>query len=676
LSLDPERLQEAICGVRLTVQPFTGIEHGASRIDVVGGADGTGLVLPDQLNRGLAANDRLKYYLALLQAAKARAQQPQQHACDLRVEREAAGIADPAFDEVVSGSSLDGNGAVCIPGGRRICSLVIADLQLMVQPLHAAAESDGGARARVEAYASRLHALTAAIPSCEDDRLAPAVIDTLTRLADNGHDSVHQLTMDLHRELNQLQARVFRESVDGAKTYGLTEGDRGLVRAFMTGVNETAALKFDHPGLGTTASRIGDDLSIQNDLGTTDAHVLVIHVRNLTATVIYTDIHPRRLRFFQDLLEPCGFTWQARDRASAGGYDMTVGRLTANDRQVLERHLTFVGSRLVFVIDWNRARKLLRRFVKNADATVVLKWAADNNVGHRAFMQAGGIRLIYTALERAARAQLRYGARLDEILGRETARSFLMAVLRIAADGLKAGRSIQLIEDQVEAELLTHLHTTELSTMALAAEHAMLITAIADRLRDALMRAQSGRQSRDVSRAAELAKAWDARAREIVTRSRRLRDRGPTADVIRLLVSEADSVACSLQETAFLLTLLSAQNDRDGLATLARMADLIGDCAKEYVRCLEYSKDLPRQPVRADVEEILVACDRIVQLERESDRARRLVQEQLMHGAKDFRELHVLSEIARELGRAADALARCSFIVREYALSEVSSAHE
>jgi uncharacterized protein Yka (UPF0111/DUF47 family) len=233
-----------------------------------------------------------------------------------------------------------------------------------------------------------------------------------------------------------------------------------------------------------------------------------------------------------------------------------------------------------------------------------------------------------------------------------------------------------LIQDEVEAELLTHLQTTELSTMALAAEHAMLITALADRLRHALMRARTGHQSRDVSRATELAKAWDARAREIVTRARRLRDRSATADAIRLLVSEANSVACSLQETAFLLTLLPAQNDRDSLATLARMADLIGDCAKEYVRCLEYSKDLPRQPVRADVEEILVACDRIVQLERGSDRTRRLVQEQLIHGATDFRELHVLSEIARELGRAADALARCGSIVREYALTEVSSAHE
>ena len=644
-----------------------------SEVGTVGNAKKTGLVLPELLSGGLAANDRLKYYLTLLQAAKARAQQPHQRASDLHIEREAAGVADPAFDEIVSASSVDADGTVWIPSAQRVCALLIADLRQMLQPIQAAAEIGAAVDARVDGYTSRLDALIAGIPSCAGDRLTPEDIDRLTRLPGGDHDSVHKLTMDLHRELNRLQAFVFRESVDGAKTYGLTDADRALVSAFMAGVNETAPLRFDHPGLGTTATRSGDDFSIQNDLGTTDAHVVVIHISDLTATLIYTDIHSRRLRFFQDLLQPCGFTWQTHEGTSSGGYDMTVGRLIANDRDTLARQLTFLGSRLVFVIDWNRARKRLRRFVRNADAMAILKWAADHDVGHRAFMQAGDARLIYNALERAARAQIRYGARLDEILGREPARTFLMATLRIASDGLRTARSLQLIEDEVEAELLTHLHTTELSAMALAGEHAMLITAIAERLRHALMRARSGHQSRDVVRAAELAAAWDARAREMVGRSRRLRDRSATAEALGRLVSQADSAARSLQETAFLLTLLPPESHEKSLTILAHMADVAADCAKEYVRCLEYAKDLPRQPVRADLEEILVGCDRIAQLERESDGARRRVSEQLIRGSGDFRELHVMSEIARSLARSADALAQCGAIVRGYVLTEVSS---
>ena len=37
-------------------------------------------------------------------------------------------------------------------------------------------------------------------------------------------------------------------------------------------------LEFKHPRLGITATRSGPRLIIQNDIGTTDAHVVVIHV--------------------------------------------------------------------------------------------------------------------------------------------------------------------------------------------------------------------------------------------------------------------------------------------------------------------------------------------------------------------------------------------------------------
>ena len=108
--------------------------------------------------------------------------------------------------------------------------------------------------------------------------------------------------MDLHKQLNALQAGLAEETIDGAAAYGLADADRPRVAAFMAGLNRTARLKFDHPGLGTTATRCGDRLVIQNDIGTTDAHVVVIHVEGLTVSVTYTDVHEQRLRFFQDML--------------------------------------------------------------------------------------------------------------------------------------------------------------------------------------------------------------------------------------------------------------------------------------------------------------------------------------------------------------------------------------
>ena len=79
--------------------------------------------------------------------------------------------------------------------------------------------------------------------------------------------------MDAHRAINRLQSTIATETLDGAHVYGLAVGSRRLVAAFMKGLNHTAPLKFNHPGLETTATEHDGQLLIQNDIGTTDAHV-------------------------------------------------------------------------------------------------------------------------------------------------------------------------------------------------------------------------------------------------------------------------------------------------------------------------------------------------------------------------------------------------------------------
>lgn len=124
--------------------------------------------------------------------------------------------------------------------------------------------------------AMRLDAVLAALPAAADGTLTPDSVAAITR---SGHDSPHQLVMELHKRLNAMQTDIAEETLDGAAVYALADTDRPLVTAFMAGLHRTAALKFDHPGLATTATRAGGKLVIQNDIGTTDAHVLVVPVR-------------------------------------------------------------------------------------------------------------------------------------------------------------------------------------------------------------------------------------------------------------------------------------------------------------------------------------------------------------------------------------------------------------
>ncbi len=92
------------------------------------------LILPTLVNNALAANDRVKYYFTLLQAARSHARHPGSEISNLRAEREAAGVEDPAFDRVVPGSVKAGNGRWQIPHATRILSGIRSSLTEMTAP--------------------------------------------------------------------------------------------------------------------------------------------------------------------------------------------------------------------------------------------------------------------------------------------------------------------------------------------------------------------------------------------------------------------------------------------------------------------------------------------------------------------------------------------------------------
>src|ERR1039458_8369434 len=141
--------------------------------------------------------------------------------------------------------------------------------------------------------------------------------------------------MDAHRALNRLQIEIATETLDGACVYHLEEEDRPLVAAFMAGLHATAPLKFDHPGLGTTATRSNRRLLIQNDIGETAAHLIVITVEGPAVTVTYTDDHLQRLRFFQNMLDHFPIQWSGAQRhrgvAVLGEHALVTGRYVAPD---------------------------------------------------------------------------------------------------------------------------------------------------------------------------------------------------------------------------------------------------------------------------------------------------------------------------------------------------------
>ena len=79
------------------------------------------------------------------------------------------------------------------------------------------------------------------------------------------------------------------------------------------------------------------------------------------------------------------------------------------NKAIYEVYLSFLASRIVFLIDWNRARKHLGKFVRKEDVFSILKWSADNELGRYGFSEMGGEQLIFGAIKRTAKSPLHFG---------------------------------------------------------------------------------------------------------------------------------------------------------------------------------------------------------------------------------------------------------------------------
>ncbi|HUN46383.1 MAG TPA: DUF47 family protein [Stellaceae bacterium] len=635
------------------------------------------LVLPALLATAVVANERAKYVLTLLQMAATQAENPQASPPSLRSDREACGIADAKLDRVIAQAEHDGSGNYYIPAARRLMSVLDEALAEMIAPIAVAGKNGGDAGALHARLRDRLEKLTGARPPVTDDMMSGETIASLTSGRPKGGDGVHVLVMDLHREINRLQADIATDDIAGAKAYGLDSNDRAALTAFMKGLQRTAPLKFDHPGLDTTAARANGVLLIQNDIGTTDAHVLVVKVAGLRVSVTYTDVHLPRLPFLQSLCTDSGVAWTEVNSRQAAGiregdlFYLTTGEFTAGDAEGLDAFLERIGSRIVFLIDWNKARKRLGLLVRNETAVEILKWAADQEVGHRGFLELGGERLIYDALEQAVKTPLRYGEPLHEMIGDDVARDYLRFVLQITATGLLESRSEALIRDRVRAELFTHFRTAEQRLLGECSGHAAIIAQLAGGLRAALRRSGPGR-GEALAQHAVRAKQWESRADDLVKELRSTVRRIAGTEIFRGIVETADDAADHLEDAAFLAALLFKTAPVEELPEpFLVLADLLADGVQAFRQTMESAQYVRRGGERDAAERFLEAVDRVVIAEHQTDERRRAVTTTLMTIPLDSRQLLLLSDIARHLETAADALMHASLKLRDHVLGEV-----
>lgn len=639
------------------------------------------LVRPARLREALKANDRLKLELTVLQAAAAHAAAPSQRALDLAQDIAAAGIHDrelaawlrelPARAEQVAG-------ALNLPDFPRLAGLLAADLATMAKPLvEETTPSESSWQERLGHWQARLQAMGAA-------PIEAAALADLTRGRREGGDSLHLLVMDMHRAINQLAAQLEGQDIAGAHAWGLAvDGtDRRCIEAFMRGLARTRHLKGTHPGLDTSATRDGDRLLIQNDIGTNDAHVLVLQVEGLSLSLTYSDLHRSRFIFFQRVLSEAGAQWTAvatHQQAALNqgeAYQVGTARWQASDEAGLLEALEAVGARVVFLIDWNRARKRLQQFVDKGDAVQILHEACRRECGHMAWLTAGAERLVWDAMAAQGGSRFRLGDRLCDVLGADAARSWLIELLVLAADGAAAGRPPAWLADEARLRLAPLLRLQGGAASALA-EHASWCHALAQGLRDALAHG-AAHDARAASSLAQRAKVWERRADELVEQSRRRAERHPAAQAEAALMHAADDVADSLEEACFLLSLAAESRPKgwgaESLQALQALADAVLVAVQEHVKAtLTLQGASPSAtPCAPSHNDALDALWLVVQAERQCDELLRSARRALALECTDAVALALGTELACALEAASDHLLAVGHALRQRTLSELT----
>ena len=485
--------------------------------------------------------------------------------------------------------------------------------------------------------------------------------------------------MDLHKALNRLAAGLATREVDGAHAWNLDPEDEARVRAFMRGLTRTAGLKLDHPGLDTAATRDGDHLVIQNDIGTNDAHVLVIRVHADRMVLTYSDLHRRRFDFFVRLLTALGANWSVvaparqNDLNRGQTYWLGTAEFAAGPDHPLEDTLDAVASRIVFLIDWNRARKELQRLAGKQTALAVLEDAANGDTGHMAWLKAGGAALVLRAMRAAGQGVFELGDTLESVMGADGARLFLNRALTLSLNAIRTGKGGDLIGDELTMSLARELrHRAD--GLGLAEEHAAWCLELAQAVRRVLE--PGAKETNDeLAGLADRAKSWERKADRLVEQARAGRRHGAEAlPAFADLTLKADDIADALEEAVFLVS-LAHETGQDGFCggssrkVLLALADTVLAATRQYVQAIALARLIAGGAESRDAEAFLDATWSVVQAERTADEQLRVARRTFLSRLDKPGELMLANDVAAALETASDRLADACFSLRRIVLN-------
>ena len=302
----------------------------------------------------------------------------------------------------------------------------------------------------------------------------------------------------------------------------------------------------------------------------------------------------------------------------------------------------------------------------------MLAEAARLEVGHRAWLQAGGEQLIFAAMQAAGEGAFRIGDRLDEVLGAADARAFLVAVMGLACEALRAGQPAALVADETRMLLAQHVHHRS-SEYDLLAEHAAYCHALAQAVSDGLAHGVESSHKKAQEMAAR-AKTWERRADHLVMQAREQAERAPRWQPFARLAEQSDDVADALEEAAFLVSLIADHHlsgwNAEVREVLTRLASTVLQATQDHVKALAIARTLEVDSAAADNDAFLAATWQVLQAERQCDALLRDARRVILGTVRDAASLMLANDLACTLEAASDHLLTAAYALREVAFDK------
>ena len=247
-------------------------------------------------------------------------------------------------------------------------------------------------------------------------------------------------------------------------------------------------------------------------------------------------------------------------------------------------------------------------------------------------------------------------------------------MFRASSDGLKEHQSAGLIRDRVCAELQAHFASEGQRLFQLAGEHAGIVFELAEQVREGI-RAIACEEDTDYEKLAKRARAFEHDADQLVVTAREAVSKRPEYAALFRVTETADDAADELEEIAFLLGLLQASKPQgDALDALGKLAGVLADAAQEWVKAMGHAAHVKKSGQQEDADDFLQAVDRLLALEHQADDIERALTYAAVQHARNFRQLHLYSEIGGSLESAADSLKSAALIARDHLFASVLGA--